>query len=109
MIVGLGIFALGSGYNFLVRSLLASVVENDHIGMLYTMISIFETIGVLVAGPLLAMSFRTGMVWGGVWLGLPYFAAGFLFVVAATAVHSISLSRLQPKVVEYGNEDQAGS
>jgi hypothetical protein len=65
MIVGLGISALGSGYNFLIRSLLASVVETDHIGMLYTRISIFETVGVLVAGPLLAMSFRTGMVWGG--------------------------------------------
>ncbi|KAB5551178.1 putative MFS transporter [Coniochaeta sp. 2T2.1] len=84
--IGLGIFALGSGYNFLVRSLLASVVENDHIGMLYTVIGICETVGILVAGPLLAASFRTGMDWGGdIWLGLPYLAAGSLFAVAATA------------------------
>jgi hypothetical protein len=100
MIMGLGIFALGSGYNFFIRSLLASVVENDHIGMLYTMISIFETVGVLVAGPLLAVSFRIGMDWGGMWLGLPYIAAWCLFAVAATVVSSIGLSRPQSKVVD---------
>lgn len=46
------------------RSLLASVVESHHVGMLYTVIGIYETVGTLVAGPLLAMSFRTGLDWG---------------------------------------------
>ncbi|KAJ0336727.1 hypothetical protein COL922a_007618 [Colletotrichum nupharicola] len=43
MVFGLGVFALGSGYNILIRSLLASIVEKDNIGMLYTMMSIAET------------------------------------------------------------------
>lgn len=99
MVFGLGVFALGSGYNILIRSLLASVVEKDNIGMLYTMMSIAETIGALVAGPLLAVSFRTGMEWGTGWIGLPYISAGCLLVVATTIVFSTSLSRLQPKTV----------
>ena len=109
MTIGLGIFALGSGYSFLVRSLLASVVESEHIAMLYTVISICETIGMLVAGPLLAVSFRTGMDWGGDWLGLPYIAAGSLFVVAATALGFISLAKLQDRVVDCEYGDQTGS
>ncbi|WQF90194.1 Putative major facilitator superfamily, MFS transporter superfamily [Colletotrichum destructivum] len=104
MVFGLGIFALGSGYNILIRSLLASVVDKDNIGMLYTMMSISETIGALVAGPLLAASFRTGMGWGGPWIRLPYMSAGFLLAVATMVVCSTNLSRLQPREVDMDNE-----
>ncbi|KAK7931277.1 adenylate cyclase [Apiospora marii] len=92
MACGLAVFALGAGYNSLVRSLLASLVEQRHAGMLYTAVSIFETAGVLVAGPLLAFCFRTGLDWGGPWIGLPYLAAGCLFAVAAAAVGFMGLA-----------------
>ncbi|KAK8022905.1 MFS multidrug transporter [Apiospora marii] len=96
MACGLAVFALGAGYNSLVRSLLASLVEQRHAGMLYTAVSIFETAGVLVAGPPLAACFRTGLDWGGPWIGLPYLAAGCLFAVAAAAVSFMGLSGVEP-------------
>lgn len=40
------------------------------------MISTLEAVGILIAGPLLAISFRIGMQGGGAWLGLPYIVAG---------------------------------
>ncbi|KAK1565903.1 uncharacterized protein LY79DRAFT_529794, partial [Colletotrichum navitas] len=108
MVVGLSIFALGSGYNILIRSLLASVVEKDNIGMLYTIMSISETIGALVAGPLLAATFRTGMNWGGPWIGLPYISVGSLLAIATAVVFFTGLSRLQPKEVDMDNEQRSG-
>jgi len=76
--------------------------------MLYTVIGICETAGALVAGPLLAMSFRAGLDWGGDWLGLPYIAAGSLFAVAAIALCSIGQSTLQRIVVDLEDEDSEG-
>lgn len=53
MSIGLGLLSLGSGYTLLVRSLLASTVEKNQVGTMYTTISALEIIGILVAGPLL--------------------------------------------------------
>lgn len=63
--VRLAFIALGSGYTFLVRSLLISVLEKRYIGTRYTMIRIFKTVGALLAGPLLAASYRTGLDYEG--------------------------------------------
>lgn len=95
MSFGLGLLSLGSGYTLLVRSLLASMVEKNQIGTIYTMISAIETIGILIAGPLLAISFRIGMEKDGGWLGLPYIVAGFLFALATFMVSAIQSSRLE--------------
>lgn len=83
MIIGVGVLALGSGYTILIRSLLASVVEKHQIGTLYTIIGVLETVGILIAGPLLAFSYRVGLAWEGAWIGLPYIVAGGLFALAA--------------------------
>lgn len=95
MSIGLGVLSLGSGYTLLVRSLLASTVEKNQIGTMYTVIGTIETIGMLTAGPLLANSFRIGMERGGGWLGLPYIVAGFLFALATFTVSVIRTSRLE--------------
>lgn len=67
--VGLGLFALGYGYPPLIRGLLASIIDKRHFNMMYTTMSVFEAIGSVVAGPLLAASFRTGLEWGMLGLG----------------------------------------
>lgn len=105
MCIGLGLISLGSGYTLLIRSLLASTVEKYHIGTMYTMISTVETIGILIAGPLLAMSFRIGMEGDGTWLGLPYIVAGFLFALATLTVCVIRASSLEQPRLDM-NRDQ---
>jgi hypothetical protein len=58
MHVGLGFFSLGYGYGPLIRSLLASIIDKRHFNIMYTTISVFETMGSIVARPLLAASFN---------------------------------------------------
>lgn len=89
--------SLGSGYNLLVRSLLASTVEKSHIGTMYTVIGTLETVGILISGPLLAITFRVGMEGEGRWLGLPYIVAGLLLSLAAVIVCVIRVSSLKPR------------
>lgn len=107
MSIGLGLMSLGSGYNLLVRSLLASTVEKNHIGTMYTVIGTLETVGILISGPLLAMTFRIGMEGGGGWLGLPYIVAGFLLLLAAFTVCVIRISSLEPQQPDV-DQDQEG-
>lgn len=95
MYFGLGLFALGYGYPPLIRSLLASIIDKHHFNMMYTTMSVFETMGSVVAGPLLAASFRTGLEWGDTWIGLPFLVAGSLFGSAALAVSAMNRSNLE--------------
>jgi hypothetical protein len=103
--VGLGLFALGTGYPPLIRSLLASIVDKRHFNMMYTTIRVFVTMGSIVAGPLLAASFRKGMEWDGTWIGLPFLVAGSLFGCAAIAVSSMSQSRLERRATDINEDD----
>ncbi|OAA38902.1 Major facilitator superfamily domain, general substrate transporter [Metarhizium rileyi] len=100
MSVGLGLFALGNGYPPLLRSLLASIVDKRQVNMMYTSMSVFETMGSIVAGPLLAASFRLGMELDGAWIGLPFLVTGCLFGSAAIAVACISVSSVERKASE---------
>ncbi|KAK0628244.1 major facilitator superfamily domain-containing protein [Bombardia bombarda] len=71
-LVGLG---LGSGSPGLIRSVLNTLVEKHHVGMLNTLIGLMENIGLMMAGPILAKCFGVGKSRGGAWLGLPFIAA----------------------------------
>jgi hypothetical protein len=99
LILGLSLYALGSGYNLLVRSILASVGAANS-GIIFTTISLFENIGGLVAGPLLATSFNAGLGWGGWWIGLPFIVAGCLYSAAVVLIACATLSALEPSVSE---------
>ncbi|KAF5130009.1 Efflux pump ustT [Metarhizium anisopliae] len=95
MAVGLALFALGNGYPPLLRSLLASIVDKRHVNTMYTIMSVFESMGSIVAGPLLAASFRLGMDMDGAWIGLPFLMTGCLFGSAAVAVVAINVSSVE--------------
>ena len=53
---GLVPYALGSGLSPLIRSVLSALVEEHHIAILNTLIGITESVGIMVASPLLALS-----------------------------------------------------
>lgn len=89
MILALVVYSLGSGYGATIRSLLTATVSPSHVGMLYSLMSLLESIGALVAGPLLAVTFRIGLDWGDIWVGLPFTSAGVLFSFALVVVFSI--------------------
>ncbi len=92
MIFGLGLSTLSYGYRVLVRSLLAPIVDGHHSNAMYTTISLFESMGSIMAGPLLSALFREGMKWGEAWLGLPFLLIGVLYGSATVGLLSVGLS-----------------
>ncbi|KAK4186417.1 major facilitator superfamily domain-containing protein [Podospora australis] len=84
--VGLVWFALGSGMPPIVRSLLNGMVEEHHVGTLNVLVGLLETVGLMMAGPLLSKSLSVGMNLGGAWVGLPFLVAGIFFVISTTVV-----------------------
>ncbi|KAK0724135.1 major facilitator superfamily domain-containing protein [Lasiosphaeris hirsuta] len=84
--LGIVIFAFGSGFAPAARSLATTFVHQDEAGLLYTALAITQTVGGLVAGPLLALSFRWSLGFGREWTGIPFtlvaglFAGGFIAV-----------------------------
>lgn len=84
--LGIVIFALGSGFSPAARSLATTFVHQDQAGLLYTALAITQTVGGLMAGPLLALSFRWGLSLGPEWSGIPFslvaglFACGFIAI-----------------------------
>jgi hypothetical protein len=84
--------AFGLPYNLVLRSLLAELVEPHHRTILFTSVALLENVGALIAGPLLAASFRLGMKLDGLWVGLPFFAASVLFAITLVVLYCITIA-----------------
>jgi Na+/melibiose symporter-like transporter len=88
---GLMVTTLGTGYPSLMRSLATSVVEEDYLARLSSAITVFETLGSIISSPVLAGFFHWGLHLGGLWQGLPFFAATLITSLAGVLVSSIRL------------------
>lgn len=91
LIVAVVILSLGSAFMISARSLATSLVLPDHVGTLYSAITISQSIGMMMAGPLFAYLFKLGMHLGDVWMGLPFLQAAVFYVAATIAVSYIRL------------------
>lgn len=91
LIMALSVFSIGSGFNFLARSLLNALVEEHFVGTLNAIIGLLEMAGTMGAGPLMAWLLKVGFQWGGAWIGLPYVFAAFLFTIAFAFVMAFRL------------------
>jgi MFS family permease len=89
MIIGVVVFALGSAFLLTARSLVTSLIGVNNIAGLYSAIAIVCSIGQLIAGPLLAATFKAGVHAGGNWIGLPFLVASILYLVALTLLSCV--------------------
>jgi len=62
------------------------MVEKEHLGFLYTAITVLSYGGMLVGGPLFASAFQRGVQLGKVWMGLPLLVSDLSFLCALSAV-----------------------
>lgn len=97
------ILSIGSSFLVTTRSLATALVLPDHVGTLYSVIAIAQSVGVLVAGPLFVNLFRLGMHLGNAWMGLPFLQASLFFVMAVAAICRI---RLGPPARGNNDEEQ---
>ncbi|KJR81573.1 uncharacterized protein SPSK_00715 [Sporothrix schenckii 1099-18] len=56
--------------------------KDDHTSRLYTLTGMVETAGSVLAGPMVAWTFSSGLALGGAWIGLPFFYVTGLCVAA---------------------------
>lgn len=81
-----------------IRSLLVVIAAQHETresgsGSLFAVVNLFENVGLVLTGPLLAITFRWGLSLGGVWLGMPLMLAGLLMVVVLAILLGVSVSR----------------
>lgn len=97
-ISGLIFFALGWGFYSALRSLATALVSPSQVGVLNTGIGLAQSLGSLVAGPILAAAFRSGLRQGGIGMGLPYMVAATLFFMASCLTCAIRIARKKRSV-----------
>ncbi|KAI1851664.1 hypothetical protein JX266_003126 [Neoarthrinium moseri] len=95
--LGVAVFALGSGFAPAARSLATALVHPDEAGTLYSALGLMQSLGGLVAGPMLAGSFRWGLNHGREWTGVPFLLVAGLF---GFGVFAMSFVRLQDPIPE---------
>jgi MFS family permease len=91
-ILGLIIWTLGTGFTALTRSLITTLVDKQHVGRLYAAISIVETVGALLAGPMLNGLYTVGLKKGGGWIGLPFYGLAVICGIGSVGVWGFSFS-----------------
>lgn len=84
--VGLIVFALGGSFHITARSLVTSLVDPNLLGTAYACIATVTSAGIIFAGPLLAYTFKWGMILGGNWIGMPFLTATGLYVLGLLTV-----------------------
>lgn len=99
--IGLVFFAMSGGMSLIIRSLLNSLVEQHHIGMLNSAIGLAEIISMIVAAPTISKTLRVGLEWGGLWIGLPFMLAAGIVSISTSIVW---LYRLPPTATEREHE-----
>lgn len=76
----------GSGFVFLTRSIITTLVERDETARLYTVIEIIQSFGNVVASLSITMVFQLGLRLGGFWIGLAWMMTSSLFCMVAAAI-----------------------
>lgn len=90
-IFGMIIWTVGTGFDSLTRSLITTLVDKEHIGRLYSIITVVETVGALIAGPTLNWLYSVGLKKGNGWIGLPFHFLALVCLVASFGTWSYGL------------------
>lgn len=86
LVLALAIYALGEGFDPALRSLIVSASTSSGAGTVLSTIVLMESIGLFIAGPIMAGAFRTGLRLGGGWIGLPFLISGALATIGSSIV-----------------------
>jgi hypothetical protein len=105
-IFGLVIVTLGTGFASLVRSLIATLVDKEHVARLYAIVAVVETSSALAASPALAGLYALGLKWKGHWIGLPFFGVAIICFLGGLGVWCFGFLKKPQEEMPYGDEDR---
>jgi len=88
---GLIVYTLGMGFSAFCRSLISTLVDQEHIARLYAVLSVIEIIGASITGPALAWLYSWGLKLSrkgerNGYLGLPFWGAMVLTAIAGGGI-----------------------
>lgn len=89
MLIGLGISCFGFPLEYILRGLLAQLVEGQKHGLLFTSIALVQNLGTIFTYLLMTLCFDLGEAGGGRWLGVPFLTATFFFALAMATLYYI--------------------
>jgi hypothetical protein len=109
LILGLLIFNLGTGSSAAMRSVSLHVIggqSSPDVGKLMSLVAVSENIGTMFAGPLLNEALKKGMDLGAAWLGLPFFGAVLLYILATVLSFIVSVKDKDVAYVEVATDEE---
>ncbi|PLB39661.1 putative MFS multidrug transporter [Aspergillus candidus] len=89
LILGIVLLSLGAAFSVTCRSFVTTLVRPDHVGTLYSSAAAASSVGMVIAGPLLAYAFRVGLHWGESWFGLPFLMGGCFYALVSGAMMKV--------------------
>ncbi|KAA8644006.1 hypothetical protein EYZ11_010863 [Aspergillus tanneri] len=76
----------GSGFTFLTRSVITTLVKTEETARLYTIIEVLQAVGNVIASLSITAVFQVGLELGGMWIGLAWMMTSFVFVVVGLSI-----------------------
>ncbi|KAJ6787285.1 hypothetical protein PWT90_01706 [Aphanocladium album] len=74
------------------NSLLPSLAGPERNGVLYSVMAVLDSLGVMVAAPATAAVFKIGLHLGGVWIGLPFILSGVLMGMSTLVLFAVRIT-----------------
>jgi hypothetical protein len=105
-ITGLVVITLGTGFASLIRSLITTLVDKEHVARLYSAIAIVEVISALVASPTLATLYEVGLRWKGAWIGLPFYGLAVICLCGGAGVWVFGFLKPVQEEMPFGDEER---
>ncbi|OQO13020.1 hypothetical protein B0A48_02484 [Cryoendolithus antarcticus] len=93
VMVAIVISSLGYGWPLLLRSFLASLVPTHYLARVYSIISVMDSVGLMLGAPFMAALFNKGLDIGGMGIGLPFFVLGAACAVTTSVVFVVGLKK----------------
>ncbi|OQO08409.1 hypothetical protein B0A48_06279 [Cryoendolithus antarcticus] len=103
--VAIIISSLGYGWPLLLRSFLASLVPTHYLARVFSIISVVDSVGLMVGAPLMAGLFNKGLDIGGMGIGLPFYMLGAACAVTTAVVFVVGLRKGEERGSESDEEE----
>ncbi|KAJ6789865.1 hypothetical protein PWT90_10846 [Aphanocladium album] len=105
-LVGNVLSALSIGIEPAMRSLLIATARNSGSGALFSTLQVILSLGIVIAGPLIAASFRFGLHLGQDWLGLPLLLSSIIMMPTVVVLFALTFRDKSDKT---GTEEAANN
>ncbi|OAA78554.1 Major facilitator superfamily domain, general substrate transporter [Akanthomyces lecanii RCEF 1005] len=97
-LVGTVISSFSIGVEPAMRSLLIATARNSGSGALFSTLQVMLSLGIIIAGPIIAASFRLGLHMGQEWLRLPLLLSSIVMAPTATLLFALKFKESSGRI-----------